>query len=71
MLSILIPTYNYNVFPLVLDLHKQCLECKIDFEILCQDDHSNQFSNENQKINSWYKFFLKSLFGNEGAFFWN
>jgi len=52
MLSILIPTYNYNVFPLVSDLHKQCLECKIDFEILCQDDFSNQFLDENQKINS-------------------
>jgi hypothetical protein len=52
MLSILIPIYNYNVFPLVLELHKQCLESKIDFEILCQDDSSNQFLNENQKINS-------------------
>jgi len=52
MLSILIPTYNYNVYPLVLELQKQCLECKIDFEILCQDDASNEFLDENQKINS-------------------
>jgi glycosyltransferase involved in cell wall biosynthesis len=52
MLSILIPTYNYNVYPLVSELHKQCLECKIDFEILCQDDVSNQIESENQKINS-------------------
>lgn len=52
MLSILIPTYNYNVFPLVSELHKQCLECEIDFEILCQDDASNQIESENQKINS-------------------
>jgi glycosyltransferase involved in cell wall biosynthesis len=52
MLSILIPTYNYNVFPLVSELHKQCLECEIDFEILCQDDTSNQIESENQKINS-------------------
>jgi glycosyltransferase involved in cell wall biosynthesis len=52
MLSILIPTYNYNVVPLVLELHKQCLECEIDFEILCQDDGSKQFQVENQKINS-------------------
>lgn len=51
MLSILIPIYNYNVFPLVLELHKQCLECKIDFEILCQDDASNLFFPENQKVN--------------------
>jgi GT2 family glycosyltransferase len=52
MISILIPIYNYDAFPLVSELYKQCLESKIDFEILCQDDYSNQFLNENQKINS-------------------
>ena len=51
MLSILIPVYNYNVVPLVLELHKQCLECEIDFEILCQDDASKLFFEENKKIN--------------------
>jgi hypothetical protein len=53
MLSILIPIYNYNAFPLVTELNKQCLECDIDFEILCQDDASNSVLNiENEKINS-------------------
>jgi hypothetical protein len=53
MLSVLIPIYNYNAYPLVLELHKQCLECAIDFEILCQDDASNSELNvENEKINS-------------------
>ena len=53
MLSILIPIYNYNAYPLVLELHKQCLECGIDFEILCQDDASKSVLNsENEKINS-------------------
>jgi glycosyltransferase involved in cell wall biosynthesis len=52
MLSILIPVYNYNVYPLVSELHKQCLECGVNFEILCQDDASNQIESENQKINS-------------------
>ena len=53
MLSILIPIYNYNAYPLVLELHKQCLECEIDFEILCQDDASKSVLNsENEKINS-------------------
>lgn len=53
MLSILIPIYNYNAFPLVTELHKQSLECDIDFEILCQDDASNSVLNiENEKINS-------------------
>ena len=55
MLSILIPIYNYNAYPLVLELHKQCLECAIDFEILCQDDASKSVLNsENEKINSLY-----------------
>ena len=53
MLSILIPTYNYNVYPLVSELHKQCLECEIDFEIIVIDDGSKLFFNENQEINSF------------------
>jgi glycosyltransferase involved in cell wall biosynthesis len=53
MLSILIPTFNYNVFPLVSELQEQCLESKIDFEILCQDDASNsKLNEENEIINS-------------------
>jgi len=52
MLSLLIPTYNYNTVPLVLELQKQCLESKIHFEILCLDDASNEFLDENQRINS-------------------
>lgn len=53
MLSILIPIYNYNVYPFVLELHKQCLECDIEFEILCQDDASGSNLNLiNEKINS-------------------
>lgn len=51
MLSILIPTYNYNAYPLVLELHTQCVRAEIDFEILCQDDDSKQFLDENHKIN--------------------
>ena len=55
MLSILIPIYNYNAYPLVLELHMQCLECGIDFEILCQDDASKSVLNsENEKINSLF-----------------
>ncbi|MFV5699362.1 glycosyltransferase [Flavobacterium sp. ZT3R17] len=52
MLSILVPIYNYNAFPLVLELHRQCTDCGIDFEILCQDDRSNEFLTKNQNINS-------------------
>lgn len=56
MLSILIPVYNYNVVPLVLELHKQCLESKIDFEILCQDDASNSKLNEENEIINGLKY---------------
>ncbi|MEC4005413.1 glycosyltransferase [Flavobacterium sp. SUN052] len=53
MLSILITIYNYNLFPLVEELYKQCVACKVDFEILTQDDASNSKLNiENEKINS-------------------
>ena len=40
MLSILIPTYNYNIEALVAELHAQSTACDIDFEILCYDDGS-------------------------------
>jgi len=53
MLSILIPVYNYNVLALVKILHKQCLESKITFEIICFDDASHEFLIENQTINQF------------------
>ncbi|WP_348813623.1 glycosyltransferase family 2 protein [Flavobacterium maritimum] len=52
MLSILIPIYNYNAFPLVSEMRKQCLDCSIEFEIICQDDASDEFISENQAINT-------------------
>lgn len=62
MLSILIPIYNYNAYPLVLELHKQCLECEIEFEIVCQDDASGSDLNlENEKINSLSNSNFKTL----------
>lgn len=42
MLSILIPTYNYNVVTLVSTLHKQATKLNIPFEILVLDDCSNR-----------------------------
>lgn len=52
MLSILIPTYNYNVFPLVKEVSEQCCIEKITFEIIVLDDASQNFHVENNKINS-------------------
>lgn len=52
MLSILIPTYNYNIVPLVKELHKQCSECNIGFEILVYDDDSKlEINSKNDLIN--------------------
>lgn len=52
MISILIPIYNYNVYPLVEELHRQCVECGAIFEILCQDDGSSLNFVENIQINN-------------------
>lgn len=51
MLSILIPTYNYNVYPLVTELKNQADVLGIDYEILVQDDGSSFYLEENRKIN--------------------
>jgi hypothetical protein len=49
MISILIPIYNYNVSNLLQEIHKQCTNAKIKFEIICYDDNSNLFIYENKK----------------------
>ncbi|MCG2431952.1 glycosyltransferase family 2 protein [Aequorivita xiaoshiensis] len=53
MISILIPTFNCNIFPLVNTLYLQCEKSNIDFEILVMDDASTdkQYLQENLKIN--------------------
>lgn len=40
MISILIPTYNYTVFPLVENLYQQCQKANFQYEILVLDDAS-------------------------------
>ena len=50
MLSILIPTYNHNVYKLVLLLHKQAEVLGIPYEISVLDDHSSLRIPENDKI---------------------
>ena len=62
MLSIVIPTYNYNIEALVSELHAQSTACNIDFEILCYDDSSTNLeiiaSNKTINLlkNTTYKF---------------
>lgn len=50
MISILIPTYNYNTLPLVEELYRQAISESIEFEIIVADDASPV--NENTEINS-------------------
>lgn len=52
MLSILIPTFNYNVAPLVDELYKQTnFHTDLEFEIIVYDDGSKLFHSENNEIN--------------------
>jgi len=59
MLSILIPTYNYNIFSLVQELYDQAELLNINFEIIVLDDGSTKFVEENSKINSLDNCFFK------------
>ena len=54
MLSILIPTYNYSVVPLVQELHEQCVNCRIPFEIIVIDDSQDtEISKKNIEIGTY------------------
>ncbi len=54
MISVLIPTFNYPIFPLVQKVHELLIAEKVDFEIICLDDCSTKISfiNQNEEINS-------------------
>lgn len=53
MLSVLIPTYNYNIVPLVTALQQQCFDAGIPYEIITLDDASSNTAihTNNQAIN--------------------
>ena len=50
MISILIPVYNYNVTSLVQELHCQLEFSKLTYEIICIEDGSDVFLEQNQEI---------------------
>lgn len=52
MLSILIPTYNYNIYALVVELYEQCIALDIVFEIITIDDCSSVLFAQNDAINT-------------------
>jgi glycosyltransferase involved in cell wall biosynthesis len=67
MLSILIPTYNYNITSLVHALFEQVSACDIPFEILVFDDGSNSSTNDiNKQINQFPYCQFKALETNIG-----
>lgn len=67
MLSVLIPTFQYNALLLVKELHRQLLLENINFEIICFDDGSKSpLNTENDKINLLQGAFFKSLPNNIG-----
>tara|TARA_R110002049_G_scaffold73909_12_gene190954 strand:+ start:10483 stop:11355 length:873 start_codon:yes stop_codon:yes gene_type:complete len=67
MLSVLIPTYNYNAFLLVKEIYKQLILENLDFEIICLDDGSNSSLNKNnEEINTLSYCSFKSLKNNTG-----
>jgi len=50
MLSILIPIYNFNTLPLVKILQEQAEKISIPYEIICLNDASTQFLDDNKKM---------------------
>ena len=64
MISILIPSYNFDIYDLVKSIHTQVKKEKIQFQIICIEDGSiNIFSNpEVQKLeNVSYQFLNKNI----------
>lgn len=66
MLSILIPIYNYPVYELVNKLSILASKSNIDFEILCIDDASTEYKEDNQQINSISGVIVENLDQNIG-----
>lgn len=48
MLSIVIPVYNYNILPLVEQLHREASSLNLPFELLICDDASTQVFHQQQ-----------------------
>ena len=67
MISILIPTYNHNVYGLVKELHSQFTDTESVFEIIVIDDGSNSpLNKENEFINDLPNCKFKALKSNIG-----
>ncbi len=62
MLSILIPVYNYDIRPFVIELVKQLEACGAEAEVRCYDDGSSgQFQNLNRELQQLERVIYKEL----------
>lgn len=66
MLSILIPTYNFDCSKLVKELHSQASDLGIEFEILVYDDCSKKKHEENRQLSDLSNVIYKDLTNNYG-----
>ena len=67
MLSILIPTYNFDINDLVKGLSDQCKAAAIEYEILCFDDGSKEeFKLCNRELRAYSSVVYKELEENHG-----
>ncbi|MGL4332149.1 MAG: glycosyltransferase family 2 protein, partial [Bacteroidales bacterium] len=66
MLSILIPVYNRDVRELVISLNKQANELGVPYEIICIDDCSTRYKEENREIKKIDNCLLTELDANAG-----
>lgn len=68
MLSILIPVYNYDIFPLVKMLNEEAIGLEVNFEILCLDDASDNIEIQirNKAVQKFNNCFFEILSENIG-----
>ncbi len=66
MISILIPVYNYNISNLITELNFQLSTVNIKYEIICVDDASEKYLNENRENSNMPNFTFISLKTNIG-----
>lgn len=66
MLSILIPTYNFDCSKLVKELHSQASDLGIEFEILVYDDCSKKKHEGNRQLSDLSNVIYKELPNNYG-----
>ncbi len=66
MISVLIPTYNWDVYPLVSSLHKQLSMANVPFEIIVVDDASSEKFSDNHRLSELSNTFFEFLDENIG-----